>query len=174
MKKLGRYHFLYGAILNAIFESNEDAIPTLLEATDKHGIYKIMTNTSKKEYVIFCKYAFRKDTKSQTYESWIFKFSDEDKACLKKYYEEDFPVFIYFLCAIDDLRGSEIAICTYEEFSVVMDKQTITIGREKNKSYFNLHTERQRATGIHLDRSRIEKKSDAIINEIAYFSPEHY
>lgn len=174
MKKLRQYHFWYGAILNAIFECNEDAIPTLLEATDKRGVYKIITNTSKKEYVVFCKHAFQKDNKSQTYDSWIFKFSDEDKACLKKYYDENYPVFIYFLCAVDNLKESEIAICTYEEFSVVQDKKTITIGREKNKSYFNLHTEKQRKTGIHLDRSRIEQKSDIIIDEIAYFSPEHY
>lgn len=174
MKKLRQYHFWYGAILNAVFECNKDAIPTLLEATDKRGVYKIITNTSKKEYVVFCKHAFQKENKSQTYDSWIFKFSNEDKECLKKYYDKNYPVFIYFLCAVENLKESEIAVCTYEEFSVVQDKQTITIGREKNKSYFNLHTEKQRKTGIHLDRSRIEQKSDEIIDEIAYFSPEHY
>lgn len=174
MKKLRQYHFWYGAILNAIFECNEDATPTLLEATDKHGVYKIITNTSKKEYVAFCKYAFQQDNKSKTYQSWKFVFSNEDRDCLQKYYDEKFPIFIYFLCAVDTLKESEIAICTFEEFSVISDKQTITIGREKNKSYFNLHTERQRATSIHLKRNRIEQKSDEIISEVAYFSPEHY
>lgn len=174
MKKLKQYHFWYGAILNAIFECNEDAIPTLLEATEKRGVYKIITNTSKKEYVVFCKHAFQKDNKNKTYSSWIFKFSEEDKKCLKKYYDQGYPVFIYLLCAVDELKESEIAVCTYEEFLVVQDKQTVTIGRKKGKSYFNLHTEKQRATAIHLMRDRIEQKSDTIIDEITYFSPEHY
>lgn len=174
MKKLSQYHFYYGAILNAIFECNPDASPTLLQATEKRGIYKIMTNTSK-ECIVFCKYAFRKNSsKNTTYESWSFTFSEDDKQLLEMYYNKKYPVFIYFLCAIEDLKNSEIAICTYEEFTVVQDKKTITVGREKNKSYFNLHTEKQRSTGIHLDRNRIKRKNDEIIMEIIDFDPEHY
>ena len=42
MKKLNQYHFYYGAILNAVLECNLDASPTLLEVTDKRGVYKII------------------------------------------------------------------------------------------------------------------------------------
>lgn len=174
MKKLKQYHFWYGAILNTIFECNPDASPTLIETTDKRGIFKIITNTSKKECIIFCKYAFKKDNTSKTYESWSFAFSEEDKKRMQEYYDKNYPVFIYLLCAVDGLKESEIAICTYDEYSVVKNKQIITIGREKNKTYFNLHTERRRETGIHLKRNRIEKKYDEIIDELVNFSPEHY
>lgn len=174
MKALKQYHFYYGAILNSIFEFNRDASPTLLEATDKRGIYKIITNTSKKEYIAFCKYAFQQENKSNTYQSWKFAFSDEDKTILQKYYDENYPIFIYFLCGRKGLMNSEIAICSYEEYSVVKNKQTITLGREKHKSYFNLHIEKSRASSIHLKRARIEQKIDDIIEEIINFSPEHY
>ena len=174
MKALKQYHFYYGAILNSIFEFNRDASPTLLEATDKRGIYKIITNTSKKEYIAFCKYAFQQENKSNTYQSWKFAFSDEDKIILQNYYDENYPIFIYFLCGHKGLMNSEIAICSYEEYRVVKEKQTITIGKEKHKAYFNLHVEKSRGSSIHLKRSRIEQKIDDIIEEIIYFSPEHY
>lgn len=176
MKKLNQYHFYYGAILNAVLECNLDASPTLLEVTDKRGVYKIITNTSKREYIMFCKYAFQQDNKTKNYQSWKFYFSEKDKKCLQKYYDEKYPVFIYFLCgaSVDNLIGSEIAVCTYEEYCAIMYKRTITIGIEKNKSYFNLHTEKQRSTAMRLSRERIRQKSDAIIDEVTYFSPEHY
>lgn len=173
MKTLNQYYFYYGAILNAIFERNIDASPTLLEVTDKRGIYRIITNTSKKEYIAFCKYAFQQENKS-TYKSWKFAFSDEDKRILNEYYEKNFPIFIYFLCGNKKLNLSEIAICSYEEYSVVKDKQTITIGKEKNKSYFNLHVEKSRSSSVHLKTKRVEQSIDQIIDEIVNFSPEHY
>lgn len=174
IKYLNQYHFWYGAILNTIIECNEDAIPTLLEATDKRGIYKILTNTSNREYIIFCKHAFQKSNKSSNYKSWLFSFSEEDKQRLEEYYNQNYPVFICMLCALDDLKGSEIAICTYEEFSTVKDKRSITIGKQKGKPYFNLYTEKQRNTSIPLNRNRITRKSDDIIDELINFSPEHY
>ena len=173
MKKLNQCHFYYGAILHSIFESNPDATPALLQVTDKRSVYKIMTNTSK-EYIAFCKYSTKNDNKSATYDSWKFAFTDDDKLLLEEYYKSKFPVFIYFLCAVPELKNSEIAVCTYEEYSVIKDKKTITIGREKHKSYFNLHTERTRESAIHLSRDRINKNSNDIIKEIEDFSPEHY
>lgn len=81
---------------------------------------------------------------------------------------------IYFLCKEKDGKSGMVAICTYEEFCEVQDKKTITIGKPKNKSYFNMHTEKKRETGIRLKTNRIVSRVEDIIKQAVDFSPVHY
>lgn len=173
MGEIKQYDFYYGAIINIILSKNPDATPTLVEKTENRGVYKITTNTSK-DSIIFCKYASEKDNKSRNYRSWGFAFSETDKKVLKKYYDKKFPVLIYFLCKEKDGKSGMVAVCTYEEFCAVKDKKTITIGKPKNKSYFNMHTEKKRETAIPLRTKRIESCLEDIINQVIDFSPVHY
>lgn len=173
MAEVKQYDFYYGAILNIILSKNPDASPTLLEATEKRGMYKITTNTSK-DSIVFCKYASEKGNKNKDYRSWGFSFSDEDKKALKKYYDKKMPVLLYFLCKDKEDKRGRIAICTYEEFCAVQDKKFITIGKRKNTAYFNMHVEKRRDTGIHLKTNRIELRVEDIIDQVVDFSPEHY
>ena len=67
MAKLHQYDFYYGAILNTIISQNPDACPTLLEIGEEKSVYKVTTNSSEKDIIIFCKYATVKNNKSDNY-----------------------------------------------------------------------------------------------------------
>ena len=95
MSKLHQYDFFYGAILNTIISQNPDACPTLLEIGEEKSVYKVTTNSSEKDMIVFCKYATVKDNKSDNYKSWTFAFSDTDKDCIKKYHDKKYPVLIF-------------------------------------------------------------------------------
>ena len=59
-------------------------------------------------------------------------FSDKDKEFLKECHKEKIPAFIYLLCAMKNLKDSEIAVLRYwDEFSQVIDKKNFTISFKK-------------------------------------------
>lgn len=62
MGRVLKANFYYGAILTTILQKNPDAIPTLILADgESKQIYKMITNSSKHEYILFfqiCKYEF--------------------------------------------------------------------------------------------------------------------
>lgn len=166
MSKLHQYDFFYGAILNTIISQNPDACPTLLEIGEEKSVYKVTTNSSEKDIIVFCKYATVKDNKSDNYKSWTFAFSDMDKDCIKKYYDKKYPVLIFFLCKEQNLYHSEIVICTYREFIEVSYKKGITIGKEKNKKYFLLYTDtKERKNAKHIKSNRIEMHLNRILED---------
>ena len=58
MGRVLKANFYYGAILTTILQKNPDAIPTLILADgESKQIYKMITNSSKHEYILFFKYA---------------------------------------------------------------------------------------------------------------------
>mgnify|MGYP003251084558 CR=1 FL=1 len=63
MSKLHQYDFYYGAILNTIISQNPDACPTLLEIGEEKSVYKVTTNSSEKDIIVFCKYTTVKDNR---------------------------------------------------------------------------------------------------------------
>lgn len=67
---------------------------------DNRKMYKIQTKNSK-ECKIYFKYAFEKTNGSQ---SWLYRFSDNKKEDLKKYYREKIPTFVYLLCGVKELK----------------------------------------------------------------------
>lgn len=180
MAKLKNYHFYYGAILGAIFQYNDDASPALiLNDEDNRQVFKILTNTSKQECIIFFKYARQPKaiTKNKTYSSWLFSFSQDDKDKLQNFYNESkLPIFIYLLCCQKDLRDSEIAVLKYEEFLKVESNVSITIGVEKNKNCFMMFTaaSRSKQDAILIPRKRIGMKFDELIDEVIKEGRQHY
>ena len=122
MKSLKQEHFYYGAILTSIMEYNPDTSLVLLQPqNDSRKVYRIQTNSSQ-ECVIFFKHAFEKKEGSQ---SWVYRFSDTDKQFLKECHENKIPTFIYLLCAVNNLKGSEIAVLRYDEFAEVVERYSI-------------------------------------------------
>lgn len=166
MSKLHQYDFYYGAILNTIISQNPDACPTLLEIGEEKSVYKVTTNSSEKDIIVFCKYNTVKDNKSDNYKSWTFAFSDTDKDCIKKYHDKKYPVLIFFLCKEQNLYHSEIVICTYNEFIGISYKKSITIGKEKNKKYFLLYTDtKERKNAKRIKSNRIEMYLNRILED---------
>lgn len=64
-------------------------------------------------------------------ESWTYYFSENDKNILHNFPYNKIPTFIYLLCAVDNLKNSEIAILRYDEFNEVADKKQFKIGTKK-------------------------------------------
>ncbi|GAA4654475.1 hypothetical protein GCM10023142_16130 [Anaerocolumna aminovalerica] len=180
MPKLKKSHFYYGAILDAIFQYNEDASPALiLNDEDTRQAYKILTNTSRQECIVFFKYASQPKAfnRNENYSSWLFTFSDDDKERIYNYYNNDhLPVFIYLLCSKKELKNSEIVVLKYDEFLKVEDNKSITIGVEKNKNsfYLFLPISRSKDDAIQIQRNRIEKTFDELINEVIKEKPRLY
>lgn len=171
MKSLKQEHFYYGAILTAIMEFNPDTSLVLLQPQNEtRKIYRIQTNQSQ-ECIIFFKHAFEKKAGSQ---SWQFTFSDEDKTFLREYHQNKIPVFIYLLCAVDNLISSEIAVLRYEEFNEVSSKKNFTINKTKRGRKFYLHRSKSSKDAISFSRSRIEKSFDDLINEEVELSQGYY
>lgn len=171
MKSLKQEHFYYGAILTAIIEYNPDTSIVLLQPQNEtRKIYKIQTNKSQ-ECVIFFKHAFEKQAGSQ---SWQFQFSNDDKSFLEECYKKKTPVFIYLLCAINNLKDSEIAVLRYEEFNEVSSKTNFTISKEKHSRNFYLHRSKSNKDSILISRSRIQKSFDDLISEEIELSNGYY
>lgn len=173
MPSLKQQHFYYGAILSAIIEYNPDTSLVLLQPSEEsRNKYRIQTNTVKQECIIFFKHAFEKEVGSR---SWVYNFSDKDKEFLKECHKEKIPVFIYLLCAMKNLKDSEIAVLRYwDEFSQVINKKNFTISLKKRYSNFYLHRSKLSADDILIPRNRIEKNFDDLINETIKQSNGYY
>ena len=108
-------------------------------------------------------------------DSYEYNFSDKDKKFLKECHKEKIPVFIYLLCAMKNLKDSEIAVLRYwDEFSQVIDKKNFTISLKKRYSNFYLHRSKSSADDILIPRNRIEKNFDDLINETIKQSNGYY
>lgn len=171
MKSLKQEHFYYGAILTAIMEYNPDTSMVLLQPeNDSRKVYRIQTNSSQ-ECVIFFKHAFEKKNGSQ---SWLYQFSEADKEFLQSCHDSKIPTFIYLLCAVKNLKNSEIAVLRFDEFHEVMHKNGFTIGLKKNYPKFYLHRTKSPKDDLEIPRNRIEKDFDYLINDIVKSSNGYY
>ncbi|MGN0153533.1 MAG: hypothetical protein ACI4A3_03715 [Lachnospiraceae bacterium] len=170
MAKLKKNHFYYGAILDALCQYNPDASPILMSHEEEpRQVYKVMTNTSQ-ECILFFKYASPKTNgKNEEDISYLFTFSDEDKLKLKSYKEKyDYPIFLYLLCKQPDLKDSEIIVLKYEEYQNVEENRAITIRIQKNKNYILLFKKgsKSRDNAYQIQRNRIEKTFDELMDDV--------
>ena len=181
MGRIKKMNFYYGAILTSILQNNPDASPTLiLNNEDTRQAYKVLTNTSK-ECILFFKYASSKQktnaNEDKQYTSLSFSFSEDDKEKLKTYYENTgLPVFICLLCVKDKLNDSEIAILKYEEYEMVSQNQTVTIGLEPGKHNFYLFSGKSKSKNLahKISTTRINKTFDELTKEVVKASPSHF
>lgn len=171
MGKLKKKYFYYGAILSTILQHNPDASPMLiLNDNDSRQVYRIFTNTSKKEYILFFKYANCKQQEpTSKYYSWTFSFSNDDKEKLKSYSMAQSPIFIYLLCLRKNFQDSEIAIINYEEYLPILNNQTITIGLENNKHHFYLFQGKSRENACRIQTNRINKNFNDLMKQSLRF-----
>lgn len=104
----------------------------------------------------------------------MFQFSDVDKQFLEECHNNKMPTFVYLLCAVNNLKNSEIAILRYDEFQEVAHKKNFTIGTKKNAQKFYLHRTRSPQNDLEIPRNRIEKTFDYLINDIVESSHGYY
>lgn len=181
MGKIKKMNFYYGAILTSILQNNPDASPTLiLNDEETRQAYKILTNTSNQENILFFKYASSKQKmdadEDKQYTSWLFSFSSDDKEKLKMYYEKTgLPVFICLLCLRSKLHNSEIAILKYEEYKMVSQNQTVTIGLDpgKHNFYLFLGNSKSKSMAYKIPTTRINRTFDELAKEVLQVDLKH-
>ena len=170
MGRLKQWYFYYGAIITSILENNPDASPTLLVNEESKQVYRIKTTNLNEEYILYLKHASCKQGREQSYSSWVFNFTDDDKERLKKYHNENEGVLIYLLCLKGNIQDSEIVVLKYDEYKQVKNKNTITIGAEKGKKTFFLFTgeSKARSDALLIKRNRNEYRFHKLLEDEAY------
>lgn len=170
MGKVKKYHFYYGAIINAILENNRDASAVLISGDkENRQVYKMLTNTAKEECILFLKYCSDKNRGNTNYFSWNYSFSQEDKKKLRKYnQDEKLPIFI---CLLGEKKtgNSEIVVVKYDEFlSCVGERNNLTVGLEAGKHHFLLFKgeSKERKNTFKIPTNRISKSFDDLSKEV--------
>lgn len=165
MSKLAVRDFYYGAFLSALFRYNEDASPSLIEGWDNHHTFKVLTNTSSKEFIVYMKYrSAPTPSVKDNYTSWSFQLTEKDKVKIAECNATNCLVFLILICGTDDFVGSEIIVVTPSEYQQVKDKNSLTIGLKSGEQY-RLHIEKARNTAIKIPSNRIEKRFEDLIKE---------
>jgi len=167
MPKLKTKNFYYGAVIETIMSYNEDASPSLVEMGEDKQVYKIWTNSSKRECYIYVKYrTSSKDNKKENYYSWQFILTGDDKQRIENYIANDNPVLLVWLCGMKELKGSEIIVIKESEYEkYIKDKSSISISLKANERNFRMHVGGSRENAIQIPRNRIEKNFDYFITE---------
>ena len=164
MPKLKTQSFYYGAVIETIMRYNEDATPSLVEKSEHKQVYKIWTNTSKKEFYIYVKYRTDcKNNKKEKYNSWQFTLTDDDKSRIDHYIDTGIPVMLIWLCGKEGLKDSEILIINELEYEFIKDKNSVNVSLVSNERSFRLHVGGSRENAIQIPRNRIEQKFDNLI-----------
>lgn len=169
MPKLKTQNFYYGAVVETIMSYNEDASPSLVEKGENKQVYKIWTNSSKRECYIYVKYRTNsKNNKKENYYSWQFTLTADDKERIANYIDNGSPMLLVWLCGMKELKGSEIIVIKeseYEEY--IRGKSSISISLKTNERSFRMHIGGSRENAIQIPRNRIEQNFDCFITEKA-------
>lgn len=175
MHILQQYDFYYGAILNAILSYNKDVSPALIESGEHKQVYRMLTNKSNQECLVYMKYASKKKTATEGYNSWSFSFTDAEKNRINQYYNSKLPIFLFLLCLESGLKNSKIAVIRYDEYNLIQDKSSFTLSLEKYKGHFNLFTDsKSRKDSLAIKTNRIEQKFDELIEESVKMSKGYF
>jgi len=114
MAMLKTADFYYGAFLSALL-NYAGKKPSLFDKTESRRIYKITTENSKKDYIIFTKAVNERKNKADEFRHWIFNFTQDEVDTLQKLNVENGNVKLSLICFTDDLNNGEIAFIDYGE-----------------------------------------------------------
>ncbi len=159
--KIQQRDFYFGSALSMFFKHNQDTRPSIIEPIeDCSQIIKMSTNTTK-DFYIFMKYTTKqKSLENKNKRSWTFGLSSKDKKIINKYYSEDTPLYLFFICGYnEECKNGEIAILTYNEYNEIKHKSSVTINIKKPRDkHFNVHKGKAEKDTFSIPTNRIEKK----------------
>ena len=106
--------FYYGAFLSVLL-NYANKKPSLFDKTDSRRIYRITTENSKKDYMIFTKAVNEQKNKANTFHHWIFNFTNDEIITLQKLHNEYGNVKVSLICFTDELKDGEVALIDYDQ-----------------------------------------------------------
>ena len=109
MAKLTLRDFYYGSFISCLLNS-KGIKPSLFDDTPSRRIFKIATDKTKEDYLVFTKYVLARPNKTTKYQHWIFTFTPEEINELKKYAVDFHNIRIALICVTKDLKESEVAL----------------------------------------------------------------
>ena len=109
--------FYYGAFLSALL-NYADKKPSLFDPSPSRRIYRLTTEHSIQDYMIYTKYVNVRENKSDDFGHWIFSFSADEIQKMIDLDKQGFTVKFALICAKKDLKDCELALVDYED---VMD-----------------------------------------------------
>ena len=104
--------FYYGAFLSALL-NYAGKKPSLFDQSNSRRIYRLTTDNTPKDYMIYTKYVMARKNKSDEFDHWIFQFTEEEIQKLISMQEESQNVQLALICIKNDLKDSEIALVDY-------------------------------------------------------------
>lgn len=109
--------FYYGAFLSALL-NYAGKKPSLFDQSPSRRIYRLTTQNSSCDYMIYTKYVNARENKCEDFDHWIFSFSAEEIQKMIELNQQGFSVKFAFICAQKDLKDCELALVDYKD---VMD-----------------------------------------------------
>lgn len=160
MPKIQQRDFYFGAALSMFFKHNQDTKPSIIETIEDSSQIIRMTTNSGDDFYIFMKYtAKQKHLENNKKKSWTFQLSKKDKDIITKYHSDNVPLYLFLICGYnEEYKTGEIVIITYEEFSKIKHKSSVTVNKYLNKQHFDIHEGKADANTFPVYTNRIEKK----------------
>lgn len=118
---LAKADFYFGALLSRLV--NSGFAPAIIEEGEKRRIYSLANDFG--DYTVYAKYASKPDGDKAEIKRWDFLFSPEELLSIQNGHSGVQYVFA-FVCGLEELKDSEIAFLTYEDFRkcIGIDYQT--------------------------------------------------
>lgn len=112
---LKTFDFYYGAFLSALLNYGKQK-PSLFDVppTDSRRVYRLTTENTANDYIIFAKFVMARDNKTEKFEHWIFKFSESEIRLLTDLHQELSHVKLALICGKSDLKDCELALLDYD------------------------------------------------------------
>lgn len=159
---LAKADFYYGAFLSQLV--NSGFAPAIIENSDKRRIYKLATNYG--DFKVYTKYVSKQANKGQD-KLWHFPFNTDE---LNNILQDESINMFAFICGVEDLVNSEIAILNREQFNrcIGVDFKTenrrVSVKSEKGSWNYLLY-----GTGLELkvDAQKITKNLNKRLSEFS-------
>lgn len=141
--------FHYGAFLSVLLNYGKKK-PSLFdksENNDSRRVYRLTTDNSPNDYIIFTKAVMARNNKTEKFEHWVFKFEEDEIKTLSDLHRDYGNVKLALICINPGLTDSELALLDYE---TAMDCLGVNIGvksRTINIKHFKKSKKGEGATG---------------------------
>lgn len=114
MSVLKAADFYYGAFLSALL-NYAGKRPSLFDnsKTDSRRIYRLTTDKSKSDYLIYTKYTTARKNKADNKDHWIFPFTTLEIEKLMELQSQSQNACVALICVKDGLKDSELAFLDY-------------------------------------------------------------
>lgn len=156
--RLNKYDHYYGAFLSKVLDNGNR--PALMKKDEGRGIYKLATDKSQEDYLVYMKYVSNKKGDNL----WNFNFTDSNLREIEELLKTENLIF-GLIGSYKSLNETEIAIVSKDEFLQCIDfncsrnkNQRLSVLKKKGSSKLYIYgTFLDRDDAIGIERYRINE-----------------